>query len=149
VHYSNSIARVRGTHAESSMENGEIWTDTTFRVLSQNKAISLRKSSFVSQAENSSTCTLASKARPNFVPAKRSICFSPRVPAANPDRRLGPGHFPHPSRSPLRRRNRHPGFRRIPVFDPASNSFTKTGVKNLALDAFEQRLRRELARETK
>jgi hypothetical protein len=37
VHYSNSIARVRCLHADTRMEKGEIWTDTTFRVLSHNK----------------------------------------------------------------------------------------------------------------
>jgi len=35
-----------------------------------------------------------------------------------------------------------------PVFDPASNAFTKAGAKNLSVDLFEQRIRRELSRET-
>src|SRR5258707_1431934 len=37
VHYSYSIARVRCMHADTRVENGEIWTDTTFRVLAHNK----------------------------------------------------------------------------------------------------------------
>src|ERR1700726_208910 len=37
VHYSYSITRVRCVRAESRMENGEIWTDTSFRGLSHNK----------------------------------------------------------------------------------------------------------------
>jgi|SRR5580700_6951314 hypothetical protein len=37
VHYSYSIARVRCMHADVRVENGEIWTDTSVRVLSHNK----------------------------------------------------------------------------------------------------------------
>src|SRR5260221_4670683 len=37
VHYSYSIARVRCMHADTRVENGEIWTDTSFRVLAHNK----------------------------------------------------------------------------------------------------------------
>src|SRR5260370_783157 len=37
VHYSYSIARVRCMHADARVENGEIWTDTSFRVLAHNK----------------------------------------------------------------------------------------------------------------
>jgi hypothetical protein len=34
----------------------------------------------------------------------------------------------------------------IPVYDPAAQGFTKTGVKNLQKDVFVQRVRRELLR---
>jgi hypothetical protein len=34
----------------------------------------------------------------------------------------------------------------MPVFDPETHAFTKMGVKNLRLDVFQERLRREVLR---
>ena len=75
VHYSYSIARVRCVHTDTRMENGEIWTDTSSASSLTTRVISPKKSSSASSAENSNTCIRASMARPNSVPAKRSIYF--------------------------------------------------------------------------
>jgi len=150
VHYSKSIARVHCTHAESRMENGEIWTETTFRVLSQNK--SYLPEEIVVRQPGGKFQHLHSRVEgaPEFRAGEEVYLFLAARPGGqflivgwaqgtfriHRDLRSGDETVTQDSAE-------------IPVFDPASNSFTKTGVKNLALDAFEQRLRRELARETK
>jgi hypothetical protein len=149
VHYSNSIARVRCAHTESRMENGEIWTDASFRILSHNKGylpeeIVVRQPGGKFQHLHSRV-----EGAPEFRPGEEVYLFL----AAHPSGQFlivgwAQGTFR------IHRDLRSGGetvtqdSAEVPVFDPASNSFTKAGVKNLELDAFEQHLHRELARET-
>ena len=149
VHYSYSIARVRCTHANTRTENSEIWTDTTFRVLSQNKGF--LPEGIVVRQPGGKFQHLHSRVEgaPEFHPGEEVYLFL----AAHPSNQFlivgwAQGTF-------RIHRNLRSGGETVtqdsaetPVFDPASNSFTKTGVKNLSVDAFEQRLHRELARET-
>jgi hypothetical protein len=149
VHYSYSIARVRCLHVESLMENGEIWTDTSFRVLSHNKGylpeeIVVRQPGGKFQHLHSHV-----EGAPEFRPGEEVYLFLRAHPGGkflivgwaqgtfriHRDLRSGGETVTQDSAE-------------TPVFDPASNSFTKTGVKNLYIDLFEQRLHREISRET-
>ena len=149
VHYSNSIARVRCLHADTLMENGEIWTDTTFRVLSHNKGylpeeIVVRQPGGAFQHLHSHV-----DGTPEFRSGEEVYLFLVAHPG-NPFLIVGwtQGTFR------IHRDLRSGGetvtqdSAETPVFDPASSSFTKGGFKNVALDTFEQRLHRELSRET-
>ena len=149
VHYSYSIARVRCMHAESVMENGEIWTDTSFRVLSHNKGylpeeIVVRQPGGKFQHLHSHV-----DGAPEFRPGEEVFLF---LSARTGGQFLIVGWAQGTFRI-------HRDFRsggesvtqdsaESPVFDPASGSFTKAGVKNLSVDAFEQRVHREMSRET-
>jgi hypothetical protein len=149
VHYSNSIARVRCLHADTHMENSEIWTDTTFRVLSHNKGylpeeIVVRQPGGKFQHMHSHV-----DGTPEFRPGEEVYLFL----AAHPGNQFlivgwSQGTFR------IHRDLRSGGetvtqdSAQTPVFDPASNSFTKGGFKNVGIDAFEGRLHRELSRET-
>ena len=149
VHYSHSIARVRCVHAESRMENGEIWTDTTFRVLSHNKGYLPEEIAVRQPGGRFRHLHSQVEGVPEFRPGEEVYLFL----AAHPGGQFlivgwGQGTFR------IHRDLRSGGetvtqdSAETAVFDPASNSFTKTGVKNLALDVFEQRLHREISRET-
>ena len=149
VHYSYSIARVRCTHAETRMESGEIWTDTTFRVLSYNKGylpeeIVVRQPGGKFQHLHSHV-----DGTPEFRPGEEVYLFLTAHPG---NQFLIVGWSQGTFR--IHRDLRSGGetvtqdSAEIQVFDLASNSFTKGGFKNIAVDAFEQRLRRELSRET-
>ena len=148
VHYSYSIARVRCMHAESRMENGEIWTDTNFRVLTHNKGylpeeIVVRQPGGKFQHLHSHV-----EGAPEFRPGEEVYLFL----SGQPGRQFlivgwAQGTFR------IHRDLRSGGetvtqdSAETPVFDPASESFTKTGVKNLSIDVFEQRVHREMLRE--
>jgi hypothetical protein len=149
VHYSHSIARVRCLHAESLMEKGEIWTDTTFRVLSHNKGYLPEE--IVVRQPGGKFQNLHSRVEgaPEFRPGEEAYLFL----NAHPGGQLlivgwAQGTFR------IHRDLRSGGETvtqdsvETPVFDPASNAFTKAGVKNLSIEVFEQRLHRELSRET-
>ena len=149
VRYSYSIARVRCVHADARVENGEIWTDTSFRVLSYDKGylpeeIVVRQPGGKFQHLHSHV-----DGTPEFRPGEEVYLFL----SAHPGNQFlivgwSQGTFR------IRRDLRSGGetvtqdSAAIPVFDPASNSFTKTGVRNLSVDAFEQRVHREMLRET-
>jgi hypothetical protein len=149
VHYSYSIARARCLHADALVENGEIWTDTTFRVLSHNKGylpeeIVVRQPGGKFQHLHSHV-----DGTPEFRPGEEVYLFLSRQPGRqflivgwaqgtfriHRDLRSGSETVTQDSAE-------------TPVFDPASGAFTKTGVKNLSTDIFEQRMHREMLRET-
>jgi len=139
VHYSYSIARVRAVRAQTHLENGEIWTDTTFRVLSQNKGYLPEE--IVVRQPGGKFLHLHShvEGSPEFRPGEELYLF----------------HIVGWSQGTFRiRRDAHSGVEMVtqesaetPVFDPATETFTKTGVKNLPAEIFEQRIRREALRQ--
>ncbi|HET7105391.1 MAG TPA: hypothetical protein VFI38_01175 [Candidatus Acidoferrum sp.] len=149
VHYSNSIARVRCLQAESQMENGEIWTATTFRVLSRNKSYLPEK--IVVRQPGGKFQHLHSHVdgTPEFRPGEEVYLFLTAHPTGQ-FRIVGWSQGTFRIHRDLRSGGETvtQDSAEIPVFDPASNSFTKSGDKNLPLDAFEHRLKRELARES-
>ena len=149
VHYSNSIARVRCLHANTLMENGEIWTDITFRVLSHNKGylpeeIVVRQPGGQFQHLHSHV-----DGTPEFRSGEELYLF---LVAHTANQFLIVGWSQGTFR--IHRDLRSGGetvtqdSAETPVFDPASNSFTKVGFKNVAVDQFEQRLHRELSWES-
>jgi hypothetical protein len=149
VHYSHSIARVRCLHAESRMEKGEIWTDTTFRVLSHSKGYLPEE--IVVRQPGGKFQNLHSRVEgaPEFRPGEEVYLF---LNAHADGKFLIVGWTQGTFR--IHRDLRSGGetvtqdSAETPVFDPASNDFTKAGVKNLSIEVFEQRLHRELSRET-
>ena len=149
VHYSYSIARVRCAHSESRMDNSEIWTDTTFRVLSHNKGY-LPEEIVVRQPGGKFRHLHSHvEGAPEFRSGEEVYLFLSAHPG-------GQFLIVGWSQGTFRiHRDLHSGSETVtqdsaetPVFDPATSSFTKTGVKNLSVDAFEQHLHRELSRET-
>jgi len=56
------------------------------------------------------------------------------------------GNVSRAPRRALRQGNRHADSAEMPVFDPEAHAFTKMGVKNLRLDVFQERIRREVLR---
>ena len=149
VHYSYSIARVRCMHADVRVENGEIWTDTSVRVLSHNKGylpeeIVVRQPGGKFQHLHSHVDGV-----PEFRPGEEVYLF---LSAHSGGQFLIVGWAQGTFR--IHRDLRTGGesvtqdSAETPVFDPSSNSFTKSGVKNLAIDLFEQRLHREIQRES-
>jgi hypothetical protein len=149
VRYSNSIARARCLRADTRMDKGEIWTDTTFRVLSHKKGylpeeIVVRQPGGTFQHLHSHVDAI-----PQFRPGEEVYLFLLAHPG-NPFLIVGWSQGTFRIRRDLRSGGQTvtQDSAETPVFDPASNSFTKGGMKNLAVDAFEQRLHRELSRET-
>jgi len=148
VHYSYSVARVRTMRAQTRMENGEIWTDTTFHVLWQQKGYLPEE--IVVRQPGGKFLHLHShvEGTPEFRPGEEVYLFL----SGHPGRQFfivgwtqGTFRVHRDSRS---------GFETVtqdstetPVFDPASDSFTKTGVKNLPAEIFEQRVFRETLRQ--
>jgi len=148
VHYSYSIARVRALRAQTHLENGEIWTDTTFRVLSQNKGYLPEE--IVVRQPGGTFLHLHSQVdgTSEFRPGEEVYLFLS-------------GHPGHQfyivgwSQGTFRiHRDLQSGAEMVtqesaetPVFDPETETFTKAGVRNLPAEIFEQRIRRETLRQ--
>jgi hypothetical protein len=149
VHYSHSIARVRCLRADTRMERGEIWTDTTFRVLSHNKGYLPEE--IVVRQPGGKFQHLHSRVdgTPEFRPGEEVYLFLSTHPSGQ---MLIVGWAQGTFR--IHRDPRSGGetitqdSAETPVFDPATSSFTKSGARNLPLADFEQRLHHELFRET-
>ena len=149
VRYSNSIARVRCLHGDTRMEKGEIWTDTAFRVISHNKGY-LPEEIVVRQpgGQFQHLCSHVD-GTPEFRPGEEIYLF---LAAHTGNRFLIVGWTQGTFR--IHRDLRSGGetvtqdSAETPVFDPATSSFTKGGFKNVSVDAFEQRLHREISRQT-
>lgn len=148
VHHSYSIARVSCLRADVRVENGEIWTDTTFGVLNHNKGYLPEE--IVVRQPGGKFKHLHSHVdgSPEFRPSEEVYLFL----AAHPSGRFlivgwtqGTFRIHHDLRSGGETVTQDSA--ETPVFDPASSSFTKSGVRNLPVDVFEKRLRRELLRE--
>lgn len=148
VHYSYAVARVRTMRAQTHMENGEIWTDTSFRVLWQEKGylpeeIVVRQPGGKFQHLHSHV-----EGTPEFRPGEEVYLFL----SGHPGRQFfivgwtqGTFRIHRDLRSGGETVSQDSA--EIPVFDPVSGSFTKTGVKNLPAEIFEQRVRRETLRQ--
>jgi len=148
VQYSYAVARVRCTRVQTHMENGEIWTDTSFRVLWQQKGylpedIVVRQPGGTYQHLHSQV-----EGTPKFRSGEEVYLFLSGRPGRQffivgwmqgafriyRDPRTGGETVTQDSAE-------------TPVFDPASDSFTRAGMKNLPAEIFEQRVRREILRQ--
>ena len=148
VHYSYAVGRVRCMRTRTHMESGEIWTDTSFRVLWQQKGylpeeIVVRQPGGKFQHLHSHV-----EGVPEFRLGEEVYLFLSGH-SGRPFSIVGwtQGAFriyrdPHTSGETVTQDSAE-----TPVFDPASGSFTRAGVKNLPAEIFEQRVRRETLRQ--
>ena len=148
VHYSYSVARVRCVRSRTMMESGEIWTDITFQVLWQEKGY--LPGEIVVRQPGGKFLHLHShvEGTPEFRPGEEVYLFL----SGHPGRQFfivgwTQGTF---------RIHRDPftsvetvtqDSAAVPVFDPATDTFTRTGTRSLPADIFEQRVRRETLRQ--
>ncbi|HXR34202.1 MAG TPA: hypothetical protein VN830_10860 [Verrucomicrobiae bacterium] len=147
VHYASAIARVRCVGADTRVENGEIFTDTRFHVLEIEKGqlparIVVRQPGgkfqhLVSHVEGT----------PEFRVGEEVYLFL----WGRPGRQFyvlgwsqGTFRVHHDALSDKETVTQDSA--EIPVFDPEVNAFTKMGVKNLRIDVFQERIRREVLR---
>jgi len=144
VHYSYSIARVRCERSRTTLEKGEIWTDTTFRVLWQEKGYLPEE--IVVRQPGGRFLHLRShvEGTPEFRPNEEVYLFLS-------------GHLGHPFyivgwTQGTFRIHRDPisnvemvtqDSAETPVFDPATDTFTRGGTTNLPVEIFQQRIFRE------
>ena len=148
VHYSYSVARVRCMRSRTMLENGEIWTDTTFRVLWQEKGYLPEE--IVVRQPGGKFLHLQShvEGTPEFRPSEEVYLFL----SGHPGRQFfivgwTQGTFrirrdPATSLETVTQDSAE-----IPVFDPASDTFTRAGTRNLPVDIFQQRIHREALRQ--
>jgi hypothetical protein len=148
VHYSYSVARVRCVRSRTLMENGEIWTDVTFRVLWQSKGY--LPGEIVVRQPGGKLLHLHShvEGTPQFRPAEEVYLFL----SGRPGRQFfivgwTQGTF-RIRRDPVSNvETVTQDSAEIPVFDPATETFTCEGTKNLPAEIFEQRIQRETFRQ--
>jgi len=148
VHYSYSVARVHCLRERTALENGEIWTDTTFRVLWQSKGYLPEE--IVVRQPGGKFMHLHSRVEgtPQFRPGEEVYLFLSGHP--------GKHFFIVGWTQGTFRIHRDPvsgadsvtqDSAEIPVFDPATDTFTRAGTRNLPAEIFEQRIRRETFRQ--
>jgi hypothetical protein len=148
VHYSYSVARVRCERSRALLDNGEIWTDVTFRVLWQSKGNLPRE--IVVRQPGGKLLHLHShvEGTPQFRPSEEVYLFL----SGHPGREFyivgwTQGTF-RIRRDPVSNiETVTQDSAEIPVFDPATETFTREGTKNLPAEIFEQRIERETFRQ--
>jgi hypothetical protein len=148
VHYSYSVARVRCERSRALLDNGEIWTDVTFRVLWQSKGNLPRE--IVVRQPGGKLLHLHShvEGTPQFRPSEEVYLFL----SGHPGREFyivgwtqGTFRIRRDSVSNIETVTQDSA--EIPVFDPATETFTREGTKNLPAEIFEQRIERETFRQ--
>jgi hypothetical protein len=148
VEHSSAIARVRCLHADTRMENGEIWTDTVFEVVQHDKGflpspIVVRMPGGKFQHLNSQVDGV-----PEFRPGEEVYVFLTGQPGKQ-------FHIVGWSQGTFRiHKDARTGVETVtqdsagvPVFDPKTSSFTKSGVRNLRIDHFMAKLNSEIQRQ--
>ena len=145
---SSAIARLRCFGAQTRLENGEIWTDSVFEVMQFDKGylpshIVVRTPGGVYQHLHSHVDGV-----PEFHPGEEVFLFLTGHPGV-PFRIVGwtQGTF-------RIRRNAFNGLETVtqdsagvPVFDPQTKQFVKTGIKDLRIDLFLEKMNKELHRQ--
>jgi hypothetical protein len=149
VQHSSAIARVRCVRAETRMENGEIWTDTVFEVAQHVKGFLPRE--IVVRMPGGKFQHLHSHVDgvPQFQPNEEVYLFLTGRPGR-------PFYIVGWTQGTFRiRKDFRTGMETVtqdstdvPVFDPQTNKFTKTGVKDLRIDRFLEKLTKEIHRQS-
>jgi hypothetical protein len=147
VHYASAIARVRCVGADIRVENGEIFTDTRFHVLETEKGrlpaqIVVREPGGTYQHLHSHV-----EGAPEFRMGEEVYLFL----WGHPGRQFyvlgwSQGTFRLHRDALSGKETVTQDSAEIPVFDPQAKAFTKMGVKNLRVDVFQERVRREVLR---
>jgi hypothetical protein len=147
VGYSSAIARVHCVGSDTRLENGEIWTDTRFHVIEREKGylpdqIVVRQPGGRFQNLHSHV-----EGALEFHPGEDVYLFL----WGKPGNRFnvvgwaqGTFRIHVDTRSGVETVTQESA--EIPIYDPESQGFTKTGVRNLQTNIFLQRVRREVFR---
>jgi hypothetical protein len=146
---SSAIARVRCLSSNTLMERGEIWTDTTFEVVRRDKG--LPASPMVVRMPGGKFEHLNSHVdgTPGFRAGEEAYLFLTSVPGR-------PFYIVGWSQGTFRiRRNPLTGLETVTqdsanmaVFDAETKTFTRTGVNELRIDLFVEKLRSEIHRQS-
>ena len=149
VQHSSAIARVRCVRADTRLESGEIWTDTVFEVVQHDKGFLPRE--IVVRMPGGKLQHLQSHVDgvPEFRPNEEVYLFL----TGHPGRQfyvVGWTQGTFRIRKNLRngRETVTQDSADVPVFDPQMNQFTKTGVKDLRIDQFLEKLNKEIYRQS-
>jgi hypothetical protein len=148
VENSSAIARVRCAGAQTRWENGEIWTDTVFEVVQRDKGylpsrivVRLPGGKFqhlhshvdgvpeFHQGEEAYLFLIGQPGRQFYIVGWTQGTFRIRK-----DFRTGAETVTQDSAD-------------VPVFDPEANKFEKSGIRNLRMDQFLEKLTREIHRQ--
>jgi hypothetical protein len=149
VQHSSAIARVRCLRADTRLDNGEIWTDTVFEVVQHDKGflppeIVVRMPGGKFQHLHSHVDGV-----PEFRPGEEVFLFL----TGRPGRQF---YIVGWTQGTFRiRKDMRTGMEAVtqdsadvPVFDPQTKDFTKTGVKDLRIDRFLEKLNKEIYRQS-
>jgi hypothetical protein len=148
VQHSSAIARVRYVHADTRVEDGEIWTDTVFEVMQHDKGYLPAR--IVVRTPGGKFQHLQSHVDgvPEFRPGEEVFLFL----TGHPGRQFrivgwtqGTFRIRKDWRTGLETVTQDSAD--VPVFDPETNSFTRTGMKNLRMDLFLEKLNKEISRQ--
>ena len=149
VERSSAIARVRCLTADTRLENGEVWTDTVFAVLQHDKGY--LPSHIVVRTPGGRFEHLRSHVDgvPEFRPGEELFLFLTGHPGAQ-FRIVGwtQGTFRIRKNQQTGRETVTQDSADVPVFDPQENKFTKTGIKDLRVDVFLDKMNKEISRQT-
>jgi len=145
VHHSSVVARLRCVRVDVLTERGEIWTDTLFQVMRQDKGFT--SSPIVVRMPGGKMQNLTSHVEgvPQFRPGEEVYLFLVLQPGKQ-------FHILGWSQGTFRiHKNPRTGMETVtqdsadlPVFDPQARSFTRTGIQNLTMDRFLEQLHRQL-----
>jgi hypothetical protein len=149
VQHSSAIARVRCVRADTRLENGEIWTDTVFEVVQHDKGFLPQE--IVVRMPGGKFQHLYSHVDgvPEFRPGEEVFLFL----TGRPGRQF---YIVGWTQGTFRiRKDMRTGMEAVtqdsadvPVFDPRTKDFTKTGVKDLRIDRFLEKLNKEIYRQS-
>lgn len=145
VRHSSAIARVRCIGSQTRMEEGEIWTDTVFEVVQRDKGFLPAQIAVRQPGGKFGHLQSHVEGAPEFRPGEEVFLFL----TGNPGKQffvVGWTQGTFRIRRDIRsgRETVTQDSADIPVFDPESRTFTKTGVKDLRIDLFEEKMQREI-----
>jgi hypothetical protein len=145
VRLSPAIARVKCVGSETVLERGEIWTDTRFQLLKQEKGILPAQILVRQLGGNYQHLQSRVDGTPAFTTGEELFVFL-SGPAENRFRLTGwtQGTFRVHKDSRTGRETVTQDSAGTPLFDPQSHEFRKTGVKDLRVDLFEEKMRQEI-----
>lgn len=148
VENSSAIARVRCIRANTRMEDGEIWTDTVFEVVQHDKGYLPPRIVVRTLGGRFQHIRSHVDGVPEFRPGEEVFLFLRGHPGAQ-FRIVGWTQGTFRIRKSLQsgRESVTQDSADVPVFDPQENRFTKTGVKDLRIDVFLEKMNKEIARQ--
>ena len=143
-----AVARVRCLASSSVWRNGEIWTDTEFEVLEQNKGTSLRILHIFLPGGKVAHIQSRVDGVPNFHAGEEMYLFLWNAPGKETSVlgwAQGTFRVVRNQENDLAQVTQDSAV--MPVFDPATKQFRRGGVKNLPLAIFQLKLKRALEKE--